>query len=742
MKWDVFTCFLTIVFQTIFVSTAAAEMPIDVAVEDVDGCVLFDDGKVWCWGEDIAPVPPAGVPVFPLRAFQVPGIEDAIAIDVGRATACAVLEDRSVRCWGASLQDAESDGSLTKSLEPLLVSALPPVQRVSIGFVHACALSVEGEVWCWGYNPIGELGTGRKQTDWVLQMPRRVAGIDDAVAVSAGVNNSCAVRRNGQVLCWGSYNPGGVQSWESMVESSEPVLIPASQLVDVASGRNFGCGLRQSGEVACWGSNVLSQLGAKSLYFDEGFQGAGIVNGVREASDLDVHYFHACAVDSGDVYCWGASDMQGTKLGGRKPSKFEGVTGATKVATGEYMNCAIDRGIVKCWGYTGGDFEIFPGMSPEKAVSVPSLRSEFDVWKVLDEADLNRFVEEGELFVAVNLADRLINQTDESSTLNEAAARAYYAYARSLGERTKDAFPWLLKSAEMGNVLAQTSLGYNYRYGKGTQPDYFQALTWLGKAAKQGNAKAQTQLGIMYQFGKGVPVDLAASYHLYRQAADQGYARAQANVGYAYEAGKGVDKDPEKAAEWYRLSAEQGYARGQQNLADLYRRGVGVEKDYAEALKWYRLASDQGRSTAEFYVGVFYDFSKGVIENDEEAMKWYRRAAAKDHPGSQNNLAWLLFLSGSYEEGLEMVDRSLANRPDHVSTLHTKAHLLAALDRGDEALTVIENAVRLGGNEFVGELQEWLIERGYPVDIVYGIYGKRTRASLIACIKEGCYLKH
>lgn len=52
------------------------------------------------------------------------------------------------------------------------------------------------------------------------------------------------------------------------------------------------------------------------------------------------------------------------------------------------------------------------------------------------------------------------------------------------------AFPYLLKSAEMGRPEAQYLVGHMYLYGKGVEADREEALNWLQEAADRGNEDA------------------------------------------------------------------------------------------------------------------------------------------------------------------------------------------------------------------------------------------------------------
>ena len=70
--------------------------------------------------------------------------------------------------------------------------------------------------------------------------------------------------------------------------------------------------------------------------------------------------------------------------------------------------------------------------------------------------------------------------------------------------KNKHMLNWI-KSAEQGNVTAQSNLGLMYAKGDGVPRDYKTAVKWYRLAAEQGDVSAQFNLGLMYAKGRGVP---------------------------------------------------------------------------------------------------------------------------------------------------------------------------------------------------------------------------------------------
>ena len=350
-------------------NSAAAAEAVDLDVSDARACALYEDGSVYCWGAPMSGASP------PFTAKRVNGLPKAKSIAVGRFGACAVDGGDDLWCWGVDLQRSLRADILVESQSPFKVDALPGVKAVDMGFVHMCILSLDGEVWCWGQNPCGELGCGDKDPHSELT---KVPFVYSVKSVSAGINNTCVVYGAGELSCWGSDNPTR-EGQPFIFETTLPVRLDINYfgaMKSVANGRNFACGIRTSGEVTCWGSNIMGQLGTNEPRLGEDLAGIGEVDGITDARDLDASYFNACAVDGGQVICWGAPLFLDIDEAGmsQPPTAIPLIQSATRVALGTLYGCAIENGKVLCWGVDNLDgAPVLEGMGPGTPVAVPGL---------------------------------------------------------------------------------------------------------------------------------------------------------------------------------------------------------------------------------------------------------------------------------------------------------------------------------------------------------------------------------
>lgn len=175
------------------------------------------------------------------------------------------------------------------------------------------------------------------------------------IQVAAAAAQSCALRRDGQVLCWGS--EGGVASGPAPTAVQRTRATPidgVTNAVEIAVGAGHACARRRGGAVFCWGDNGVGQLGDGSLASSET---AVRVDGLEDAIQISTMAAHTCAVrKNGKVVCWGNNQfgVLGTlnALGQASvPVEVTGIDDATQVSAGEFSTCALrESGRVVCWG--------------------------------------------------------------------------------------------------------------------------------------------------------------------------------------------------------------------------------------------------------------------------------------------------------------------------------------------------------------------------------------------------------
>jgi Regulator of chromosome condensation (RCC1) repeat len=244
-----------------------------------------------------------------------------------------------------------------------VITGLDSVLAVSTAEGHSCALRMNGMVLCWGTNRAGEFGDGETGVDAYTTTPTPVSGLTNAVALSTGVDHTCAVLYDGKAKCWGA-NANGQLGNGTLSASLVPATVSGlTNAVAIAAGGHFTCALTDDGHVECWGANTYGQLGIGSVV---GHSTPTVVAGIGDAVSISAGTWTACAVRaSGSVACWGYNGLFGVLGNGTTgpatyssvPVAVSGLTGATSVAVRstsgiDQGNACAGRGdgTVWCWG--------------------------------------------------------------------------------------------------------------------------------------------------------------------------------------------------------------------------------------------------------------------------------------------------------------------------------------------------------------------------------------------------------
>jgi len=229
------------------------------------GCVLLTTGGVKCFG--LGPLG-NGTNTSSATPVSVTGLTDAVSVAVGNDFRCAIRAGGTAQCWGNNSWGQLGNGTTAQSLVPATVksnavSAVTNIAALSAGGGRACLALGTGVVRCWGAGLNG-LGTGVAMPD-VNVYPVAVSGLTDAVDVSVGHDNMCALRLGGGIRCWGR---GGFLGAGETSDQLAPVDVggatPLTGAVQMASSLLLTCAALANGSAVCWGDNSYGQVGTGS----------------------------------------------------------------------------------------------------------------------------------------------------------------------------------------------------------------------------------------------------------------------------------------------------------------------------------------------------------------------------------------------------------------------------------------------------------------------------------------------
>jgi alpha-tubulin suppressor-like RCC1 family protein len=281
-------------------------------------------GEVGCWGNGQVGQLGNGWAAVHAEPIEVPGITDAIDVEVALGRTCVRRRDGSVWCWGSEYVTDTTD------VAPREIRRLRGAVEIALDR-ELCGRLADGDVWC-----------GNGFTDAPLR--RRARG---AIAISVGAEHSSAVRADGGLVSWGVNSFGqffdGATDWTERTGRSRGLTDATAVVV----GDYSGCVRRAGGVVWCAGRSPLDlrpQLAPAA------------VGGTAGTVSLAVAAMAACVVvDGGAVRCWGngSNGMLGRE---GEPTTVaavpvDGLTDAVQVAGTRATFCARRRdGAVACWG--------------------------------------------------------------------------------------------------------------------------------------------------------------------------------------------------------------------------------------------------------------------------------------------------------------------------------------------------------------------------------------------------------
>jgi alpha-tubulin suppressor-like RCC1 family protein len=366
-------------------STTDSHVPVQVAglppataidAGDLHVCAIDVTKQPWCWGKDNfgqlgngTTTNHSAVPVM------VAGSVQAIQIGAGNEFSCALVVGGAVYCWGRGDEGQLGNGTNSSAKKPKQVIGLPPASAIAVGGFHACAVLLDGgAVRCWGANTFGALGNG---TTTSSNVPVPVAGIFNALTITAGGFHTCALLSGGDVQCWGDNFDGQVGDG-----TNTDRLVPAQVVgltrgaTQISAGLSHTCALLgTTNDAACWGDGFHGQLGdgvfastnipvpyLGPVQPPAGGPGTGPVQ-------VAAGYSHTCvSMTTGVVECFGSNEDGELGNGGGGIADASAVpvlvigltTGTQAVNEGGLSGCALTQALgVKCWGSAdGNDFNL------------------------------------------------------------------------------------------------------------------------------------------------------------------------------------------------------------------------------------------------------------------------------------------------------------------------------------------------------------------------------------------------
>ncbi|RDV37158.1 hypothetical protein DV096_14330 [Bradymonadaceae bacterium TMQ3] len=226
-------------------------------------CALGSDGKVWCAGANAAGQLGDNTHTTRGELQPVEGLQNAAGVALSPVhNSCAWDTEGALWCWGGNesgLLGATTDAD--NSPMPVRIADLPPVTAAALGAYHACALSADGRVFCWGENRRGQLGRGSASSP--DPTPQPVELNKKAIALTAGLEHTCALTETGDVFCWGHNRHGALGTSTEGDIAPAPLQLKLSEPAHAIAAAGYHTCTVTGPErtLTCWGDNSFGQLG-------------------------------------------------------------------------------------------------------------------------------------------------------------------------------------------------------------------------------------------------------------------------------------------------------------------------------------------------------------------------------------------------------------------------------------------------------------------------------------------------
>ena len=409
--WEDYSSYSFVPTEIDLLGVVDDEKPISVSVGEVHVCVVFDNGRLVCWGSNSSGQLGTGTVgnfSFPVEV-DVSG-NKVRSVSCGSYHTCAVTDDREVFCWGRNSQGQlgrnDSDGYLIPGKVGSEVFDEDMVEFIDAGDDFTCAITKLGKVYCWGGISFGTNIKDKNApfsvgSEWGLDK-RKVVTLD------CGEDHICVIDSYYRIFCLGSENNFGELGVNrtdiNFAEVNKLGYLQDIKTVLISSGSYFSCAADKEGKAFCWGMNSSCQLGtgsesqkdyAKPVDSDEKFSGSGI-------QGLSSGDRSSCVMNGGgNVYCWGSNYDYTLGNGTRMDKSCIPVAYAEDCSISDrkiisvdasiYRTCAVEEsGSIYCWGMNSGinDPDEFPDSS---LVPIKQIRHDGDHWEGVEKMSMGRY---------------------------------------------------------------------------------------------------------------------------------------------------------------------------------------------------------------------------------------------------------------------------------------------------------------------------------------------------------------
>jgi alpha-tubulin suppressor-like RCC1 family protein/pimeloyl-ACP methyl ester carboxylesterase len=309
-----------------------------------DTLAIESDGTLWAWGWNDDSQLGLGDTAEHPAPTQVGDATNWATVACGYDHTLGLRTDSTLWAWGRNSYGSLGLGDSPAHRDiPTQVDSARDWASVSAGENDSLALKTDGTLWAWGWNWHGELGLGDTSN---RSVPTQVGRATDWVAVSEGLWHTVALKRDGTLWAWG-YNDVGQLGLGDTIDRVLPTQVGiATDWVAISAGYHYSCALKRDGTLWAWGWNCNSQLGLGDSA--DRFAPTQVAGG-HDWEAVAAGLFQSVALRrDGTLWNWGDTTSS------RVPAQMGSSTDWLSVCEGYYHTLALKTdGTLWAWGSNG-----------------------------------------------------------------------------------------------------------------------------------------------------------------------------------------------------------------------------------------------------------------------------------------------------------------------------------------------------------------------------------------------------
>jgi alpha-tubulin suppressor-like RCC1 family protein len=241
-------------------------------------CFIGLGGSRWCTGQNDTAELGLGDTVPHNTWTRIPGEDQWAALYLDYSASWGMKSDGHLYHW-PSPQLLPEDAGVVPNLDHIATDnascyvytdhtvSCDPTSMVwphfDLGTAHQCGIAASGALYCWGTDRKGSLGLGPGMIGATVTNPSRVGTDTDWADVGAGDQQTCAVKTNGTMWCWGFAELTGTNGVDTNATPTQ--IDAATDWTAILVHFVHACGQKSDGSVYCWGHDIYGGLVVPNL---------------------------------------------------------------------------------------------------------------------------------------------------------------------------------------------------------------------------------------------------------------------------------------------------------------------------------------------------------------------------------------------------------------------------------------------------------------------------------------------